>query len=492
MSDSSSMTDNTTSVEGGVKEPSTTKEDVKKEQGAPTKEQSQTPSSSSSSSETATSTTQSEPAKDSENPAQTASVKSPNGGGFRAGNGGGAGKRMMAGYRPIYPMKSEICQDFAKGTCSRGLHCPFLHVAPAGSANALAMTRGGMNHSNNTQKNAAKTDGQGDGGVKKASKKKKKKNAAKKAQENAAENAAGASSATAAATTATEGEEKPATQQDQGGKGKKSKNQRRQNPADVTSSASSPAASSSSAAASTDSTAPTNAKQSGRKHRTQGGGGGGGRQMMTIPNVGNAVCVNYVLGSCRYGRSCEFLHPEGALNPAGMVCPFYAAGSCGYGLYCIFSHILPTDPGYHLKPCLMNRMGSCPNGDACVFYHEKPNPRRAFDSRSTVNCTFWMHGYCSKGENCPFAHPDEYWALQTPFDRNSLNGGSTGDDQQQKSKEQKSKSGKVETSSSSSTATTTVPKSQILCKYWAQGNCPAGDKCEYRHDLFLHSTTKSP
>jgi len=481
------MTDSATPVDGGA-EATSTKEDIKKDDSKPSSEQ----ATQSSTSEAPTSTQSTEPAKEGENASQTASPKTPNGG-FRQGGGsnGGAGKRvMMPGYRPMYPvqMKSEICQDFAKGTCARGLHCPFLHVAPAGSANALAMTRGTMNHTN-TQKNTPKTDGQPDGPVKKSSKKKKKKNA-KKAQENAAAeggdaHATSSSSASVPATTSsattTEGEEKTTNTQDQSGKGKKSKNQRRQN---ATEGGANAGTSSTSA---TDSTPAASTKQTGRKHRPQGGGG---RQMTTVPNVGNAVCVNYVLGTCRYGRSCEFLHPEGALNPMGMVCPFYAAGSCGYGLYCIFAHILPTDPGYHLKPCLMNRMGTCPNGDSCVFYHEKPNPRRALDSRSSVTCSFWARGYCSKGENCPFAHPDEYWAMQSPYPPTT---GTNGDDQQQKSKdqskEQKNKTGKGESSTSSS-ATATVPKSQILCKFWAQGKCPAGDKCEYRHDLFLHPSAK--
>jgi len=430
---------------------------------------------------TAQTSTPSEAPKDADNASQSSPVKTQNGG-YRQGGGK---RMMMTGYRPMYPlqMKSEICEDFTKGTCSRGSRCPFLHVAAAGSTKALSMTRNNMGHAN-VQKTAAKTETQGDG-TKKASKKKKKKNAAKKAQENAAaaEGAdAAASTTTAAATTAAApsaegGEEKPntATEQ-QAGKGKKSKNQRRQNQAAEGGAAAAPAEAQANATA-------ANAKQTGRKHRAQGAAA---RQTVGVPNVGNAVCVNYVLGVCRFGRSCEFLHPEGALNPAGMICPFYASGSCGYGLNCIFAHVLPTDPAYHMKPCLLNRMGTCPNGDACVFYHEKPNPARALDSRSTVPCSFWVRGYCAKGEKCPFAHPDEYWMFQSPFERTPASGSAAGADDEQKKDKSKVKSDSA--TGDAKNGTVNVPKNQIACKFWAQGNCPAGDKCEYRHDLFLHST----
>jgi len=199
---------------------------------------------------------------------------------------------------------------------------------------------------------------------------------------------------------------------------------------------------------------------------------------MMVSNAGNVVCVNYVLGTCRMGRNCEFLHPENVpINTAGMMCPFYAQGQCSNGLNCFFAHVLPGDRAYHMKPCLWNRTGMCTNGDACVFYHEKPD--RVRDSRSSVPCSFWVRGYCSKGENCPFAHPDEYWAMQSPHDPNlpvgsdappvSTNG---------PSQETETKDGQ----------TSSIPKNQIACKYWARGMCPNGDKCEYKHDLFLQST----
>jgi len=386
----------------------------------------------------------------------------------------GGGKRMMmTGYRPMYPpmqMKSEICEEFTKGTCSRGSRCPFLHVAPPGSSKALAMTRGNMAH-NNAAKTATKgSEPQADGTKSASKKKKKKKNAAKKAQEKAAEgtDAAATTAATTAPTTA-EGDDKN-NAPNQNAKTKKAKNQRRQAPADGTGAPADAAATTTAAAAST-----AGQKQNGRKHRAQGGAV---RQNVTMMSAPNAVFVNYVLGACRYGRNCEFLHPEGPVNPAGMICPFYAAGSCGYGLSCIFAHVLPTDRAYHMKPCLMNRTGHCPNGDGCVFYHEKPNPARALDSRSTIPCSFWVRGYCAKGEKCPFAHPDEYWAYQSPFERVPISGDESKKDQSNKPEEGTTRESEP-----------AVPKSQIACKFWAQGNCPLGDKCEYRHDLFLHTRT---
>jgi len=441
-------------------------------------------------------------------PSQTATTATTNKSSNNGYRGGMGGKRMMGGYRPMFPlqMKSEICEDFSKGTCSRGSRCPFLHVAAAGSSKALAMTRGNTGIHNNTAKPQSKGEPQTEG-TKKASKKKKRKNAAaKKAQEKTAEgtdsNVAATTTTNTNTTTSTtasvEGEEKTNTPNQSAAKAKKAKNQRRQTPEETTTessgttvsvaatasslstatTASSTASASSTSTAATTSVTPSGAKtggvkQTGRKHRAPNNGI---RQPMM--NVGNVVCVNYLLGACRYGRSCEFLHPEGTINPRGMICPFYAAGSCGYGLSCIFAHVLPTDRAYHMKPCLMNRTGHCPNGDGCVFYHEKPNPARALDSRSTIPCSFWVRGYCAKGEKCPFAHPDEYWAYQSPFERVPISGDESKKDQSNKPEEGTTRESEP-----------AVPKSQIACKFWAQGNCPLGDKCEYRHDLFLHTRT---
>jgi len=424
--------------------------------------------------------------KDTETP--QAPVKTRNTG-YRTG-----GKRMMmTGYRPMYPlqMKSDICEEFAKGTCTRGSRCPFLHVAAPGSPKALAMARGNSGASG-PAKTTGKTDAPTEGSKKNS--KKKKSNAARRAQEKAAEGSetpastgaqasqqqpastttTAATTATAATTTTTEGEEKPVTAAPKQGKGKKSKNQRRQGGGGGgNGGASGGGGAGSGEGTSTGSESTTGgAKQTGRKHR---GTGGVPRQLIDVPNVGNAVCVNYILGSCRLGKNCKFLHPEGfPFYTPGMMCPFYAAGSCGSGLNCIFAHVLPGDRAYHMKPCLWNRAGQCPNGDACVFYHEKMNRPR--DSRSSIPCSFWVRGYCAKGENCPFAHPDEYWAFQSPQEPNPPVTSAP----EEKGKAESESSRFVENPDG-----TTTPKNQIACKYWARGSCPAGDKCEYRHDLFL-------
>ena len=175
-----------------------------------------------------------------------------------------------------------------------------------------------------------------------------------------------------------------------------------------------------------------------------------------------AVCPDYVLGQCRRGHACPLRHPAGVLNPAGMVCPFYTRGdTCPHGAACVFAHVRAGDPAYHTRPCLLHRRGLCPNGDACVFFHEAAGVARPADARSTTLCAYWQRGFCRRGAQCPFAHPDALWALQMP-------------PQPQPQAQAQGSDG--------------VTHHDVCCRYWARGLCcPAGDKCLYRHDLFLGS-----
>eukprot|EP01041_Mallomonas_annulata_P013176 gene13176-27866_t len=83
------------------------------------------------------------------------------------------------------------------------------------------------------------------------------------------------------------------------------------------------------------------------------------------------ICKYYSKGSCRFGKECEYLHPE--------ICWHFNQGSCKFGSACRNFH---------------------PEAVPETVPKDAPTPS------TTKDCWFWVqNGCCRNGEKCQFNHP---------------------------------------------------------------------------------------
>lgn len=134
------------------------------------------------------------------------------------------------------------------------------------------------------------------------------------------------------------------------------------------------------------------------------------------------LCIYYRQGHCGRGVHCKFSH-EGASRrtpqpsaqtvradekpSAVTICEFYKQGFCRFGDNCLFSHS-PFPPDTSISR-MRTQLGFGPPS-----VHGPPSSPLP-SSASFGSCKFYARGICSKGEVCPFPHPDAIVGKTTPL-----------------------------------------------------------------------------
>mmetsp|Transcript_151420 Transcript_151420/g.289939 ORF Transcript_151420/g.289939 Transcript_151420/m.289939 type:complete len:155 (+) Transcript_151420:1-465(+) len=134
---------------------------------------------------------------------------------------------------------------------------------------------------------------------------------------------------------------------------------------------------------------------------------------------GQQPCSYFIrTGTCKYGVTCKWDHPEGAggsgvlpvteglpERPGEPQCAFYMKnGTCSFGATCKFDH--PAGLGGTGA-----QGGGPPGGGGCQF---NSNPPAGLNSKGYAlrlgepACPFYMRsGSCMFGATCKFNHPEE-------------------------------------------------------------------------------------
>lgn len=234
--------------------------------------------------------------------------------------------------------------------------------------------------------------------------------------------------------------------------------------------------------------------------------------MMAVGDKKTVPCIKFLQGQCSKGAACNFLHEEGGQqapqdNYKTVPCRFFQEGKCTKGDQCSYSHgeegyVAPVHYAAPYAPypkggkgaagggggnfktvqCEFFAKGTCTKGEACTFLHGdegssygksygKATPsyggkggpivlpgayiNGAFkgDAKGgksgnfkTVQCEFFAKGLCTRGDACTFLHGEET--------------------------ESESFGGKGGSSSNFKT---------VQCAFFAKGTCTKGEACSFLH-----------
>lgn len=108
-------------------------------------------------------------------------------------------------------------------------------------------------------------------------------------------------------------------------------------------------------------------------------------------NTTGGVCTAYLTGSCPNGNHCMFKHNR---VPQTLICKHYLRGLCKKGEYCEFQHVYDLS---RMPTCqFFLAFGECGNPD-CPFLHVK-------SSESLGECEDYKNGFCERGPKCSATH----------------------------------------------------------------------------------------
>jgi hypothetical protein len=117
-------------------------------------------------------------------------------------------------------------------------------------------------------------------------------------------------------------------------------------------------------------------------------------QLLDTSRHGKKYPTNIILGFCRKGPSCRFLHDA---SKVAICKEFLSKGTCRNGLACNLSH----QPNAHRCPaCIHFVRGNC-NNNECRYAHVKVS------SSAPICPAFANLGYCEEGADCPNRHEFE-------------------------------------------------------------------------------------
>jgi hypothetical protein len=124
------------------------------------------------------------------------------------------------------------------------------------------------------------------------------------------------------------------------------------------------------------------------------------KPVYNIYDTGTSQCKYHIKNCCKYGKECEYSHPE------DITCPKFQNGTCLNGNQCSLKHPINFCKFYF-------RLRKCSRGNACKFSHNEVNIRKFKNYKRSKACKFvneteenvWTNN--CRVNHCLYSHPSK-------------------------------------------------------------------------------------